>query len=168
MHLPLIEIREIDEPEAKSIVPPTVEDFIILSFGNSILEFEATLYQKFLQLTDGLIVTLSNLFTDPNFKDDIVNPTKLTELNGKVETAQTNLTNAENAYKANRNSTPLRLDVKDKQKILTEKQEILETYLDGKTDKVDVETYVLNQKTTKIIQKTKIKKTFTVTENGLT
>ena len=117
---------------------------------------------------DGSIVTANNLFTDPHFKEDIVNPTELTNKNGEVETAQTNLTNAENAYKANRNSTPLRLDVKDKQKILTEKQEILETYLDGKTDKVDVETYVLNQKTTKIIQKTKIKKTFTVTENGLT
>jgi hypothetical protein len=92
----------------------------------------------------------------------------LTNKNGEVETAQTNLTNAENAYKANRNSTPLRLDVKDKQKILTEKQKILETYLNGKTDKVDVVTYVLNQTKTKIIQKTKIKKTFTVTENGLT
>ncbi|MDB0059690.1 hypothetical protein N9F18_00885, partial [bacterium] len=63
---------------------------------------------------------------------------------------------------------PLRLDVKDKQKILTEQQNILKTYLDGKTDKVDVVTYVLNETKTKIIQKTKIKKTFTVTENGLT
>ena len=57
MHVPFTNIREIDEPEAKSIVPPTVEDFIILSFGTSILEFEATLYEKFLQLTDGLVIT---------------------------------------------------------------------------------------------------------------
>ena len=57
MHVPFTEIREIDEPEVKSIVPPTVEDYIILSFGNSILEFQATLYEKFLHLTDGLVVT---------------------------------------------------------------------------------------------------------------
>ena len=57
MHVPFTEIREIDEPEVRSTVPPTVEDFIILSFGNSIVEFEATLYEKFLQLTDGLVVT---------------------------------------------------------------------------------------------------------------
>jgi len=57
MHVPFTRIREVDEPIVKSTVPPTVEDFIILSFGNSVVEFEATLYEKFLQLTDGLIVT---------------------------------------------------------------------------------------------------------------
>ena len=57
LHVPFTNIREIDEPEVKSTVPPEVEDIIILSFGHSILEFEATLYQKFLQLTDGLVVT---------------------------------------------------------------------------------------------------------------
>ncbi|MHA1943616.1 MAG: hypothetical protein ACW96M_04380 [Candidatus Thorarchaeota archaeon] len=40
-----------------STVPPLVEDAIMLSFGNSILEFEATLYEKFLHLTNGLVVT---------------------------------------------------------------------------------------------------------------
>ena len=150
---PLSELKLGKSGETKTI-------FIIVKVGSEEKKYKGS--------NDGSIVTANNLFTDPHFKEDIVNPTELTNKNGEVETAQTNLTNAENAYKANRNSTPLRLDVKDKQKILTEKQEILETYLDGKTDKVDVETYVLNQKTTKIIQKTKIKKTFTVTENGLT
>lgn len=67
MHAPFIDIKEVDEPVVKSTVPPTVEDFIILSFGNSILEFEATLYQKILQLTDGLIVTCKE------FKDHLQN-----------------------------------------------------------------------------------------------
>jgi len=57
MHLPFIEPQEIDEPEVKSTVPPEVEDKILLSFGNAIMEFEATLYQKFLILTKGLVVT---------------------------------------------------------------------------------------------------------------
>ncbi len=57
LHVSFTKIREIEKPEVKSTVPPVVEDFIILSFGHSILEFETTLYQKFVQLTDGLIVT---------------------------------------------------------------------------------------------------------------
>ena len=57
LHVPFTNIREIENPDVKSTVPPQVEDYILLSFGHSILEFEATLYQKFLQLTDGLIVT---------------------------------------------------------------------------------------------------------------
>ncbi len=57
MHLPFIEFKEIDEPEVKSTVPPDVEDKILLAFGNAIYEFEATLYQKFLMLTKGLVVT---------------------------------------------------------------------------------------------------------------
>jgi len=40
-----------------STVPPLVEDAILLSFGHSILEFEATLYEKFLHITKGLVVT---------------------------------------------------------------------------------------------------------------
>ena len=117
---------------------------------------------------DGSIVTTTDIFTDSVFKDEIVNPTKLTEENGKVETAQTNLTNAENAYKANKNSSALRIDVKNKQKLLSVQQAILDKYLDGKTDKVEVETYIFDQTNTKIFKRTKIKKTFTVTENGLT
>lgn len=57
MHLPFQEIKEIDGPEVKSTVPPEIEDKILLSFGNAVLEFEATLYQKFLILTKGLVVT---------------------------------------------------------------------------------------------------------------
>ncbi|MFW9769202.1 MAG: hypothetical protein ACFFF9_11155 [Candidatus Thorarchaeota archaeon] len=40
-----------------STVPPLVEDAILLSFGHSILEFEATLYEKFMHLTKGVVVT---------------------------------------------------------------------------------------------------------------
>ncbi|MFX1481756.1 MAG: hypothetical protein ACFFCP_01055 [Promethearchaeota archaeon] len=40
-----------------STVPPLVEDAILLSFGHAILEFEATLYEKFLHLTNGVVVT---------------------------------------------------------------------------------------------------------------
>jgi len=57
MHLPFQEFKEIDEPEVKNTVPPEIEDKILLSFGNAIIEFEATLYQKFLMLTKGLVVT---------------------------------------------------------------------------------------------------------------
>lgn len=40
-----------------STVPPLIEDAILLAFGNSIIDFEATLYEKFLQLTNGVAVT---------------------------------------------------------------------------------------------------------------
>ena len=40
-----------------STVPPLIEDTILLSFGHSIIDFEATLYEKFLQLTKGLVIT---------------------------------------------------------------------------------------------------------------
>ena len=40
-----------------STVPPLIEDTILLSFGNSIIDFEATLYEKFLHITKGLVVT---------------------------------------------------------------------------------------------------------------
>jgi hypothetical protein len=57
MHLPFTELKEIDEPEVMSTVPPEVEELILSSFGHAIIEFEATLYQKFLVLTKGLVVT---------------------------------------------------------------------------------------------------------------
>ena len=133
---------------------------IKVKVGSEDKEYKAT--------SDTSIKTTTDIFTDPVFKDEIVNPTKLTEENGKVETAQTNLTNAENAYKANRNSSALRIDVKNKQNLLSIQQGILDTYLDGKTDKVEVETYIFDETNKKIFGRTKIKKTFTVTENGLT
>ncbi|MFW9788112.1 MAG: hypothetical protein ACFFE2_16415 [Candidatus Thorarchaeota archaeon] len=40
-----------------STVPPLIEDKIILSFGHAIIEFEATLYEKFLLLTKGVALT---------------------------------------------------------------------------------------------------------------
>ncbi|MFW9892467.1 MAG: hypothetical protein ACFFFO_09705 [Candidatus Thorarchaeota archaeon] len=48
-------------------VPPLIEDVILLSFGHSVLEFEATLYEKFLHLTKGLVVTCME------FKDHLRN-----------------------------------------------------------------------------------------------
>ena len=40
-----------------STVPPLIEDTILLSFGHSIIDFEATLYEKFLHITKGLVIT---------------------------------------------------------------------------------------------------------------
>jgi hypothetical protein len=50
-----------------STVPPLIEDAILLSFGHSIIEFEATLYEKFLRLTRGVLVTCQE------FKDHLEN-----------------------------------------------------------------------------------------------
>ena len=50
-----------------STVPPMIEDAILLSFGHSIIEFEATLYEKFLQLTKGVVVTCQE------FKEHLAN-----------------------------------------------------------------------------------------------
>ncbi len=57
MHVNITEYNEIEQPEVKNTVPPEIEDMILLSFGHAILEFEATLYQKFLRITNGLVVT---------------------------------------------------------------------------------------------------------------
>ena len=67
MHVNSTEYNEIKQPEAKSTVPPQIEELILLSFGHAILEFEATLYQKFLHLTNGLVITCSE------FKDHLQN-----------------------------------------------------------------------------------------------
>ena len=40
-----------------STVPPEVEETILTSFGNAIVEFEETLYVKFLSLTRGIVLT---------------------------------------------------------------------------------------------------------------
>ncbi len=50
-----------------STVPPQIEDAILLSFGHSLIDFEATLYEKFLQVTNGLAVTCQE------FKDHLAN-----------------------------------------------------------------------------------------------
>jgi len=53
--------RIVETPKGEQIVlstvPPQIEDAILLSFGNSIIDFEATLYEKFLIVTNGLIVS---------------------------------------------------------------------------------------------------------------
>ena len=67
MHVNITDYKEIEPPEVKSTVPPQVEELILLSFGHSILEFEATLYQKFLRLTNGLVITCRE------FKDHLQN-----------------------------------------------------------------------------------------------
>lgn len=66
MHARIVEAYN-GEQIVLSTVPPLVEDAIILSFGNAILEFEATLYEKFLRLTKGLVVTCQE------FKDHLKN-----------------------------------------------------------------------------------------------
>ena len=50
-----------------STVPPIIEDDILLSFGNSLIDFEATLYEKFLVVTKGFSVTY------PEFREDLEN-----------------------------------------------------------------------------------------------
>ena len=50
-----------------STVPPLIEDTIILSFGHSIIDFEATLYEKFLHITKGLVITCQE------FKEHLAN-----------------------------------------------------------------------------------------------
>lgn len=53
--------RTVETPHGEKIVlstvPPLIEDTILLSFGHSIIDFEATLYEKFLHITKGLVVT---------------------------------------------------------------------------------------------------------------
>ena len=67
MHVNITDYKEIEPPEVNSTVPPQVEEIILLSFDHSILEFEATLYQKFLVLTNGLVITCRE------FKDHLQN-----------------------------------------------------------------------------------------------
>jgi hypothetical protein len=50
-----------------STVPPFIEDTILQSFGHSIIDFEATLYEKFLHITRGLVITCQE------FKDHLNN-----------------------------------------------------------------------------------------------
>ena len=50
-----------------STVPPLIEDTILLSFGHSIIDFEATLYEKFLHITKGLVITCEE------FKEHLAN-----------------------------------------------------------------------------------------------
>ena len=66
MHARIVEAYN-GEQIVLATVPPLVEDAILLSFGHSIIEFEATLYEKFLHLTKGLIVTCKE------FKDHLKN-----------------------------------------------------------------------------------------------
>ena len=63
--------RLVETPHGEQIVlstvPPLIEDTILLSFGNSIIDFEATLYEKFLHITKGLVITCQE------FKDHLAN-----------------------------------------------------------------------------------------------
>ncbi|GAG83313.1 unnamed protein product [marine sediment metagenome] len=67
MHANITEYKEIETPEFSSTVPPEIEDTILLSFGHSHLEFEATLYLKFLIITKRLDVTYRE------FQDHLMN-----------------------------------------------------------------------------------------------
>ncbi len=63
--------RIVETPHGEQIVlstvPPQIEDAILLSFGHSIIDFEATLYEKFLQITKGLVITCQE------FRDHLAN-----------------------------------------------------------------------------------------------
>ncbi len=66
MHARIVEAYN-GERIVLNTVPPLVEEAILLSFGRSIIEFEATLYEKFLRVTNGLVVTCKE------FKDHLQN-----------------------------------------------------------------------------------------------
>jgi len=63
--------RIVETPNGEKIVlstvPPLIEDTILLSFGHSLIDFEATLYEKFLLITKGLVITCQE------FKDHLDN-----------------------------------------------------------------------------------------------
>ena len=63
--------RIVETPHGEKIVlstvPPIIEDKILLAFGHSIIDFEATLYEKFLQLTNGVAITCQE------FKEHLTN-----------------------------------------------------------------------------------------------
>jgi hypothetical protein len=66
-----LNVRIVENPDGEQIVPstvpPMIEDTILLSFGHSIIEFEATLYEKFLHIAKGLVITCKE------FKDHLAN-----------------------------------------------------------------------------------------------
>jgi hypothetical protein len=50
-----LESADIDETPANT-VPPKIEDLILVTFGKSIIDFEATLYEKFHRITTEFIL----------------------------------------------------------------------------------------------------------------
>ena len=93
---------------------------------------------------------------------DLLNPEVLLSGQTAVDNAQTELTNAENAYKANRNSNQLRKNYNTAKNNLETEQQKFNLSKKGKETKIKVEAFLTKNK-----KKTKVTKTFTVTENGI-
>jgi len=135
----------------------TLAIYLSLKVGDNTQEFDEK---------DVTLVNSTNIYNLEKFKDIIAKPEIILSANTEINTAKTNLTNAENLYKSNRNNNEYRKDVDRKRKILQDKENYLKTYLDGKETKIVVKTEI-RKKETKGINKTKINKTFTVTEKGI-
>jgi len=88
---------------------------------------------------------------------------KLKELTDAVNTAKADVTSAEQFFKNNRNSQDARESYLESKEILKQKEEDYKDYLDNNETKFKVEAYLTKKK-----NKTRILKTFTVTENGIT
>ena len=93
---------------------------------------------------------------------DLLNPEVLLSGQTAVDNAQTELTNAENAYKANRNNNQLRKNYNIAKNNLETEQQKFNLSKKGKESKIKVEAFLIKNK-----KKTKVTKTFTVTENGI-
>ena len=106
-----------------------------------------------------ITVKSDNLFTK---FPDLLNPEVLLSGQTAVDNAQTELTNAENAFKANRNSNQLRKNYNTAKNNLETEQQKFNLSKKGKETKIKVEAFLTKNK-----KKTKVTKTFTVTENGI-
>jgi predicted nucleic acid-binding protein len=88
--------------------------------------------------------------------------TKLKELTDAIKTAMSGVTTAEQFFKANRNNQDARIDYLDSKTTLKQKEKDYKDYLDVSDVKFKVEAFLTEKK-----NKTRIQKTFTVTENGI-
>lgn len=135
----------------------TLSIYLSLKVGDNTQEFDEK---------DVTLVNSTNIYNLEKFKDIIAKPEIILSANTEINTAKTNLTNAENLYKSNRNNNEYRKDVDRKRKILQDKENDLKTYLSNKKTNIVVKTEIRKNET-KGINKTKINKTFTVTEKGI-
>ena len=122
-----------------------------------------------------MVVNITTDIKDPNepgdvskFEKDLSNEglasvEKLKELTDAVNTAKSGVTSAEQFFKANKNSQAARESYLESKEILKEKEEDYKDYLDNNETEFKVEAYLTKKK-----NKTRILKTFTVTENGIT
>jgi len=108
---------------------------------------------------DEITLKSDNLFTK---FPDLLDYRLIAPLEQSVDDAQTELDAAEQAYKANRNNNQLRIKYNSAKTKLETAELKLSNAKKGKKTKIKVESYLTKNK-----KKTKVTKTFTVTENGI-